>query len=293
MVTTMSASRSSLFSSKVHDQVLRNRIEYKIECNIFKRLNRFDYTFLKYNFLDKLNLWRDKKRGGRRCDNFPQQNRIFNSVFMGPRDFSWKDDTECHTIAVYGGREVGTIVFVIPLDWARWHDPDTPILLYQSTIMYHLDLMQGIATRVESFLSRSGFYYIGFKSQSPGIPQYLKPRSLSRKCDKYWCVTYLDTPSHFFQKACFKSILLLKNINFSVLDAKVEAENLKCPVRDSKSLKIKVQPSCFELGDCTLASKDTGSCLCVECRRDYWAIIVYVRWYEEKITLDCIKILMK
>ena len=87
-----------------------------------------------------------------------------------------------------------------------------------------------------------------------------------------------------FDSLKFLSFLLIKNIDFSELDAKVEAGDASYPVRCFKSIKLKDR-SQIEMLDYCLHFAPLLLCFCVICRKDYRAIEVEVFLYYETLNL--------
>ena len=113
-------------------------------------------------------------------------------------------------------------------------------------------------------------------------PEDLKPYFLG-KGDEDWCITQLNNNNlSYMPNSYFQSFLLIKNIDFSEFDVRVKAKGPKYPVCYHRSIKLQDNPQV------TIASYCTGldaPCLCRDCRKDYRAIEVFVRIYQNNVYL--------
>ena len=270
--------KNQLFLHRVREQALRNRIKYKYECIIFYELGHLDYMFLNKFFETNRN----------------NMGLNLHMKFFGPGDYIFKDDTECRYITIYQDIYQQE-VFVLPLNWLLHYDPSIPIYRSGYHICY-LDLGRGQIIQLPVSLVRNKFYPI--KEYSSNAIQYLSPY-VPRNCDRDWCMTYSKRPPSFndidedmimmYMSPLFTSILLIKNVDFSKLDAYVESKGIKCPNVYCGRLKPKYKKSYYIwYGECIGSRGWHGQppCLCVNCRKDHRAFEVGIIWVRDFTFLD-------
>ena len=271
--------KSPFFLQKVRNQVLKNRkINYVLKYNMFKELNPLDYTFLnilykKYK-IDSSDYW--------------------DLVFEGPEDYPWENNTKCY-LSYHRCSKRYKIIFVLPLDWLHHYDPTTPIFRwgYLYNTCYLDSEKKQSCTNSHVYLIRDNkFHFYEYAGDRLPIPKELNPPHPSRKGDEDWCITYLDIPpvGGNYHPLSLRSILLIKNVDFSEFDAKVKAGDLKCPVFCNKNIKVKNNPKFIIKCYCKYFIRRNNYCFCVDCRKDRRAIEVdvninpYMRGIPIKIT---------
>ena len=248
--------KSTLFRRKVRNQVLKNnnnrRIGYMPQYYVFDYVGHSDYTFLNDLFTAIC-----KKDKSRRC----------NLRFYGPKDYPWENDTKyCFFDPTY--REYWEPTYVFPRNWLRQYDPDILIFIADWST-YYMDLEKRKKVSSEPYLIRDRFHTNDLVCYP--TPGEATPYSL-RKGDEDWCITYLNFHLLCMSNIYFQSFLLIKNIDFSELDAKVKADRAKCPVPYIESIKFKNNPQIRTTG-CSWTDWH-NVCLCVNCRKDYRAFEV-------------------
>lgn len=268
---------STLWFRILREQVLKNRIEYSVEYSSFSKMDHISFNEVR-NI--RYSAWKNSRR--RKGDHYHVRTTL---EFLGPVDFPWKDDTKCRFMIHPSHITERHVIFAFPLDWLSMHEPTTPVAIQEEEYYLYFDFTKGSCSWVAPFLVRDRFY--NSKVYTPN-PQKYESCYYPKKCHENWCITYFKFPPLLPRMVDFLSILLFKNVDFSALDAKVEAENLMCPVRDSKSLKIKDKPQFVMKGKCFLNSGKVA-CLCAACRRYYRSVEVTV-CHRECITLSLSKI---
>ena len=249
-----------------------------------------DYKFLNEFYTDRCKKIEDGKKRSKL--DFDSVNDMgieikikFHFDFFGPEDYFWENDTDCcfFVNSDYGHRGD---MYVLPRDWLRKYDPTVPIF-FRHVCYYpcYLDLEKLTCTSLETYLIRDRFRTTDCEDEIS--------YSIGKKSDQDWCITHLNLNPFYasnFYELDFSSFLLTKNIDFSKLDAKVEAGDLKCPVRCYKSIKIKDNPQ-NGFGAYTLLNIGIN-CFCVICRKDYRAIevsIYLVRGWVTLYLIDSVK----
>ena len=270
---------SVYFLRRVREQALKNRIEYNLKCNIFEKIDHTEYTVLNNFYNTRHSAW-DRNIIDDSHSNYAEG--YLEMDFLGPKDYPWKNDTKCHFLIDYIKYLADEYILALPDDWAHWYDPTTPVFIYDSEIQY-LDFEKQKCASYSVFLVRGTFFPCiisppyHFQCQNTYIP---------KKCDRDWCVTYLNifnfSKSIYFYYN-FESILLLKNIDFSEFDAKVEAKDTKCSERKVQGLKIKKKPQ-FVFHDYWLDEKNGNHvCICTKCRKNCRAIQVSLKWSTREV----------
>ena len=269
----------SLFRRKVQNQVFGiQRIPSKLQYYAFDGMNHSNYTFLNHLFTD-----------------ISKKNESISSslVFYGPENYSWKDDRKYY-LFIPTGRHNLKPIFVLPLKWLLRYDPNIPICGRGCPPCY-LDLEKQKCIWSLAYLIGERFYLyeiydtIDTQYPSPGDP---KPYSIG-KCDEDWCITHVNAYTSYMPNITFLSFLLIKNMDFSELDAKVEAKveakglRFKCPVRCDGSVKVK-DNSRFIIVLYHFLTDPRIPCFCVDCRKAYRAIEVGVFITETSIMLQLI-----
>lgn len=264
--------KSTFFIRKVRILALNNRLKDKLECSKFSHLEQSDYTFLNDIYLSISKALEEVKRSRRYY-----RNGRLNITFSAPEGYSWNDNTPYYYMRRPIFHNNSLDILVIPLDWLSWYDPTTPIIGNWHQALY-LDLKKNSCIGKDIFLMRNRFYPCDYKKT---IPYFVEPYRF-KKCDRDWCITYSKYPPRD-DGIYFYSVLLLKNIDFSVLDAKIEAEGLTCPIYSDSSLKCKDERfvisgrvSNFDGEDC--------SCFCIRCRKFSKCVYVAV-WYLKVVNL--------
>ena len=271
--------KPQLFLHKVRKQVLKTRrIDYVFKYYTFEGLEHSDCMFLN-NFLTAIR----KKR----------ESASFTLDFFGPRDYSWEGGIK-YSLFKYIGVvcDCRDTVFVLPHDWLCQYDPTIPIFIKKDGFRY-LDLEKQECSDTLAYLIRDRFHISSpIRFPLPGLPGCFS----IGKCDEDWCITYLNIQQTYtsdFHRLYFWSFLLIENIDFSEFDAKVEADDLDCPVRHNQGIKIKNNPQ-FGIVNYYWYSDKTPACFCIDCRKDYRAIEVSVDLNKNGINLYFINpIIMK
>lgn len=280
---------STLFSCRVRDKVLKNRIEYNLRYNLFEEIEEFVCTSLYDFFKARYSAW--EKTRGRRYDE-TRRNYELCLKLLGPKDYPWKGETECHFLVEYGLYPYDQTIFVFPLNWLYCYDHKTPIFGLGCG-PYALDFSKGSCYWYESLLIRDVFYdFDGYSSTVHKSPEFYSDRI----CDKDWCITYLNFPLPRELELAwitFYSILLFKSIDFSTLDSDIKSGKNKCPVFNDASIKIKDKPQ-FMILDKFYPDKDGNyKCICVNCRKDYRAVEVKIVWNGKNVGLKAFRVLFK
>ena len=254
---------SSFFLRRVQNQVLGNRkIEYILKYYVFKKIEHYEYTFLNDLFTAI-------------CKKIEYVVTIGHPMlpkFYGAKSYSWKDDIQCYFFnsAING---YGEPTLVLPRDWLCKYDLTIPIFLKGEYYLYYLNLEKHNWVSSNVYLIRDSFR----TGDLVCYPDSKDPKTYSiRKGDEEWCITYLNFHPPRMSMTCFQSLLLMKNIDFSELDAKVKADRAKCPVPCIESIKFKNNPQ-LRTVSYYLHISPKPPCICVNCRRDYRAIKVSMK----------------
>ena len=182
-----------------------------------------DYTFLN-NFYTS-----------RRKKIYKNNTTSSDALFYGPEDHTWNDDEKCLFFEPPDSECPGP-TFVLPRDWLCQYDLGIPIF---GNGYYYLDLEKHKWVSSTAYLIRDRFR-TGDLVCYPGSKD-LMPYSI-RKSDQDWCIIHLKYYPLCILYGFVQSFLLIKNIDFSEFDAKIEVESLKCPVRSNESIKVKDRP---------------------------------------------------
>ena len=262
---------SSLFCRKVRNQVLKNntrRNKYNPKCYEFEEINSSEYA----------------SRNDFRTFMFKTNESVIPILeFYGPKDYSWKDEAKCYFFDQDSYEYVQTIL-AIPHIWLEQYDPTIPIISRDWFTTCYLDLKEHRWSYSLSYLLKDRFYREGFKyffypSSKGPIPYSI------RKGDEDWCITHLKLYPSCMINCPFQSFLLIKNIDFSVFDAKVKAEGLKCPaVPYGTSIKNKDKPK-IRLSFTHHYTLKNDACFCIDCRKDYRAFEVRVWLFKKRVNL--------
>ena len=275
---------SSHFLRKVWNQVLKNdnnrrRIEYVLKYYAFEKMERSDYKLL-----NDIYTTRRKKYVPGRGFQF--------LTFYGPKDYPWKKDTKFYLFEELDRicYDYRSPTFVIPHNWLLRYEPNMPIFFRHAG--YHpvyLDLERQGWVDLPTYLLRDRMCITANLIVYPGreVP---KPYFIG-KGDEDWCITYLNIQLPPMLNPYFRSFLLMKNMDFSEFDAKIEAEGLKCPVYYDQCIKVKNNLQ-FETTNYT-SSYIAPPCFCINCRQDYRAIDVGVTLEHNCVYLDLVDVLLK
>ena len=263
---------SSIFRRRVRNQVLEKNQRSKCELNfyVFGMMNPHNYNFLYDIYIDR---GQKNVESGRACRTV---------LFYGPGDHSWEENTE-YCLFEDLDPEYCKPTIVLPRIWLFQYDPTIPIFLnHNCNKVHYLNLEKRKYIPSLVYLIRDRFRTI--EQYHYPLAGALKPYSIG-KGDEDWCATHINYyPSAL--RFYFRSFVLLKNIDFTEFDTKVEAEGLKCPVPYSKGIKVKDKPQFRIVSRNPHTWK--GVCICINCRKDYRAFGVNVYLGENIIKCNII-----
>ena len=245
---------------KKRRQVLNNnrKIEYNHKYYSFKHMKYSEHTFLNNFYIDMC-----KKSASINCP----------PSFYCPEGYPWRKGTP-HLLFNRNFSNHPDIIIVLPRNWLLHYNPSIPIALGGWCNPFYLDLEKQSYTFVVLCLIRNRFYL------HAGISPYF-----IRNCNKDWCITYLNFHPSYTRTIFFRSFLLIKNMDFSKLDAHIEANDLKCPVNYDSSIQVKDKPEIQIVGH-NYNSKIKKHCSCVNCRKIYLAIEVDVKLTLYGVSLE-------
>ena len=279
---------SSLFCRKVRNQVLKNntrRNKYNPKCYEFEEINSSEYA----------------SRNDFRTFMFKTNESVIPILeFYGPKDYSWKDEAKCYFFNSASHANMQTIL-AIPHIWLdHIYDPTIPIYRKRLRDNCYLDLeKQTWAVSLP--------YLVGNRFRINHSDRYSVPKDPGSyyyigKGYEDWCLTYLKWHPSRMITSYFWSFLLIKNIELSEFDAqdkvyaqakakakaKAKAENLKfeCPVRYFGNIKLKYNQN--RTLSCYYYSGEETACICIDCRKDYRAILVRAEVFKNYVKLHII-----
>ena len=280
-----SMSTLKFFSKKVERQLMNNRVEYKLSFCSFRRME-----------------YRQNSSIHRAIDNFLQGELMFSHgrtpLVYGPMDYSWNGDTKFYCLKGYSGNMKE--VFIVPHDFVDQLDSDNPIDVGEWGWWRYLDMESGTVEYSNSILIRDKLCSLKKYVENCTDWVYHLNDWDFRDSDRDWCITYLDLNSiaspRLFEAYVISS-LLIKNLDFSVFDARVEGEGgdqrIQCPVIPGDDIQIIDSPIQLKWFETFTINSFHNGCLCNKHREMYRGFKVHLHREEdeEEILVDIINVL--